>query len=92
VSEAPIKSAIEEARLWEMLNYIENWEKSKDDITDPKYQQMLAELKTTLLKIIPKIHLTIQTATPAPAAEVRSILSVLEIVLEVQWFCCHAVS
>lgn len=38
--------------VWEILNFIENWQRTRD-ISSPHYQQLLTEVKTTLLPLIP---------------------------------------
>lgn len=45
---------VDENRIWELLNAVEELQKSFD-VNSPGYQQFITEVKTTLLPLIPPI-------------------------------------
>eukprot|EP01114_Cavostelium_apophysatum_P014917 TRINITY_DN3976_c0_g1_i1.p1 TRINITY_DN3976_c0_g1~~TRINITY_DN3976_c0_g1_i1.p1 ORF type:complete len:1053 (+),score=230.57 TRINITY_DN3976_c0_g1_i1:184-3342(+) len=47
------RGKVDENKLWDILNFIENWQRTRDT-SSVQYQQLLTEVKATLLPLIPQ--------------------------------------
>jgi hypothetical protein len=60
------KGKVDENRIWEILNFIEHWQRTQKDTNSAHYQQLLTEVKTILLPLIPVKEQTTTTYFGVP--------------------------